>query len=1463
MPSLFLRAVVTAASTACAPSLFAQQAEQRPPQAVSRTVPSVAPVGGPILIETSAPILNLFTRAEDGIAREDWKFAIDSLQRIIEDPEGALVPWFEGGTDVDGLFESARRLATRNIATLPPAGLEAYRILYDGRAKALFERARADHDTAGLRTVVDRYQLTQYGDDAADLLASWCLDEGRPAEALAVLMDMRELAEDSDVPAALILGKLAAANAMLGQRDQVDAVLEEGPAGRSEWADELRALAPRPDRGAAEASWWPQLYRVMPASEPSLSALKLEYRMPGSAAGWWSWIHDDAPDAPLVLPAGRLASDGRDIYVRRPGGCAALDRDDLTVLWESTDPRAPRTPSVARPAAQPGTARSATEGAVEDYIAESITAAHGLVLLVERGLAPVRTGPNLFVAPGRQAQPSRTDLATRLIAYDARSGRLRWHSGTIDDPEGALSGALFRWSPIAVGAELWVPYSRQTDFHVAVLDPGRGAVIKTILLGSVTQPIDSFGPAAPPTYADGIVFIPSGFGTLFAVDGQHRTVRWARQYDQIRARTPTMLSAAAWLTGEPLVAGGLVILPPEEHRGLLALWAASGRTRWTVAVDGGAYPIAADAKHLWIGGRGISCLALATGEVLWRTYLIATPTGRAAVCGDLIYVPTAAGLLSLDARSGESVGIEPAAASDTPLGNLLCTSTALYSLDPTSVRAFPDVERTYAIAQARFDPMEPASVARMAWAELIRDAPQEAWALLERIPSRTIAEDPPLAAAISRIGVEALMRIARRETAGSARALAWLRRAESVAAGAADRIRCRLEMAEQQIVAGRHEEAYRELTALGWSDDGDRIVRVADSVDAPARTEATRRLIALEGRLDSDLRARMKTEAMEQVDRASRALEAPGESRAARWRLRALAEVHAATGAGQRALLELAERESERSAFESAELLLRECVSRPADPLLTTAGWVELCALYDRSGLDWPAALHPCLMELEARFGAVTFDGVGDVGSRITRGQRVADWVAQVRSSAPAGATPGPRADHPTDTIVLMNEPAWTRGTTEGNPATNFGRVVDFGEASQAALQDRLVVLRQDGLIECLNLIDGEPLWETQLRNAGDFLDPATVQNQPEGPRRAVADGQVAVFHHFDGLYAVGLLTGRRLWVRPLEVVQEPARTYLRDGAMAAGDGLLAAMPRDGWLTLMRLTDGSTVWERDLRGEPVDRIWMHGDRILTLDGSGERLHILNRADGELVKQVLFEQPNRGSPAIPLVRTGGMVIGPDLSAGSNTVFAVDMRTGEQAWRMEPELPVLHLFEPQEGFVGLGVGQGSAQVVDAASGEIVLERQVPTGRAVLGGALVDGTLVLRADGLRQQKQVVELFAFDVATGEPVWHRDDVGGLASAEKVLPLEQGLIAALTDSVKTDISGTGAATRGNRTVLTLINAKTGQDAGASVEVTTMITGQRSAVDVFVRGGVVVMGSNRGLHAFRTKAVPRADVGGNF
>ena len=1451
----------------------------------------------PLLIDTSAPVVNLLQRAEDGVARGDWKLAIDSLQRVIDDPEGALVARADGASEDGMLYESARRKATRRIASFPPEGLRAYRLLYDGQAKRLFDRARSEgpessKGPAGLRLIASRYLLTDYGDDASELLASWALDEGRPGEALALLTDVLELVADRDMPDLLLVGKQAAAYLMLGQYDQAATIIADyrrkaDPAQPAPgW---LASLTSRPASygwSAAmsdEAS--PSPYRPAPPIAPSLlESAPWVYELPGTTADLWRRIFDDDPMAPLVLPSSQFVSDGTRLVVRKAAGCAALDVQDLVVLWESSGRRRSGSRGNARDRAVERNVTPSQPPAerVEDYIGGAISVAGGLVFTVERGVAGA--GTDAQNAPGVLPPNPGVGVhanATRVVAYDARSGEVRWQRGA-SSPESAkgpadeLADVQFRAAPIGVGDQLWVPYFKQSDLFVAVLNSADGALIHSTLLGSAREPISAVGPTLLPASADGMVFVPSGYGALFALDAADATVRWACQYERGSRprRDPRIAPVTGWLPSPPVVAGGLVLLAATDHRELSAFSAGSGEFRWSASVENGSYVIAADATRVWLGGRNISCLSVADGKPRWTTHLIAVPTGRGVVCGELLFAPTSEGLLSLDAATGASIGVQSTPPSQAPLGDLLCLGTALFSVDPSSVRKFPDLERSHSAALARRQalPADPSAAMQLAWVELLRGEPTRADEVLRQIPTATLANDAHQRESFARVSVETAIALAGKSPSGSPEALKWLQVADAAALTAADRLRCRAAVADQHVAGGRYEEAYRTLLQLGLSPEADQMVRTAESVESAAGIQIADRLRNLQTKLSSEQIARLDAEIGRQLAEAGRRLQDGREVRKARAQLQAIADLPAIGSAGKCALVELADWERQQLRFERAEQLLLEGVRRASDVTGLMAFW-GLCGLYVRSAQDQMAALIPCLDELEKRFGSEpvpeTVARLPEATSPSAPGSRqvVADWAAEVRHAIPSAvreaypSTLSGRASDLADRIDLTAEAAWSYQAAEGS---SVGRVVRVAPDRSPLLKDRILLYRSDGQLDCLSSDRGELLWQTRLRLPEEFTETAFLPNPPaEAARGATADGQIVVFDGAEGLFAVGLATGRRLWARARDTVLETAEAGRRDGAMAAADGLLAATPREGRLTLMRMIDGSTVWERDLRGEPVGAIWMNARRVVTVDAGRQRVHLFDRADGRLVERVLFRQTDPTQQVVSLVRTAGMIIGPDSTGASKGVIAVDDATGEPAWKVELDRPAVQLFEPQEGYLGIGLGQGMVRIIDAANGETVLERQVAGAYSVSGGALFDGLLVLRVDAARGQRQAPQLVALDVATGEEVWRREDVASLPNTDDLLRVDHGVIPALVETMQPEVSPAGVAMPRTRSALVLIDVRTGRNAGMGADLTAATTGSRFTGDIVIRPGAVIVGTTRGVSAFRTKPVERNEAGRNF
>jgi len=1472
----------------------------------------------PLLIEPSPPIANLLTQAEDGIARRDWKLAIDSLQRVIDDRAGTLVPRDDGAVEGGALFESTGRLALRRLASLPPEGLLAYRVLFDGKAKGLFERAKAAGDPVALRAVVDRFLLTRFGDDAADLLASRALDKGRLTETVTLLNDILVLVPDHDVPADRIYGKLTVAYALMGYPARVSEVVKEyrnrpggdpgapGPDWLTRLAsnpideswvrrtrDLIIASRPQEDGGLRAAS-------VGPALDPSLiEHLPWRFDMQGSASELWrsrraETDDDPGPGAPEPpIPRSDIAGDGERLYVRIPGGCAALDIDDLTSVWRSSTEAAlrPVIPQAQTNRGRTSTALAGPSGPYVDGPSNTISTAHGLVFTVEK------SGSGEFVdndeIAGRSIlfirQPVRairgSTTGTRLVAFDARTGAVRWQRGRTDNPRDFLGDVRFLSTPIAVADAVWVPFLQSADLYVGVLRPADGAVLRTILLGSVRDPSDLVEPTTPPSVADGIVYVPTGFGALFAVDADRMALRWAALYDTQtkpgrRSKAP---APVYYLAAPPVVSGGVVILTPTDFPEVLAFNASDGQYLWSDLVEGCSYLIAADQGRVWLGGRRITCRLLADGKVLWTTYLVDMPTGKATVCGEKVHVPTSRGMVTLDAFSGTILGEQHISPSQPPLGNLSCMNTSLYSLDPTSLRKFPDIERMHAAATALLnaDHENPAAAVQLAWAELLRGRAQPAYDALARLPEDRLRDNPAARAAVSRVKVESLLILAR-QAATPNDALSLLHKADEAAASADSRLRCRSAIADQLAAQGRNLEAYRGLLTLGLSSDADELIETDDGLSVVARLDIALRLRHLFDHLAADEQRDVGAEAARRIESLSRRLRDSVESRTARAELTALADLHTSLAIGQRAQYELADWEIEQRLFEPAEQKLRYCIRSNADPAWTAAAYVRLCELYADPDDDAVGMLVERLDELEARFASTSMPDVsrGGMGYGVEgttprtpnpepqTPRRIGEWVTKMRSRIPSEKLPAAlplmyaETPAPGPAFSLAGRYAWTYDPPEeADPA----RMVLFDAPFPRALLDRIVVLGRDGFLECISADRKELLWRTRLRAPGVFadapLDPG--QRSPGVARWGAVDGQTAVLNGPEGIFAVGLLTGRLLWVRPFDrPVWDLGGIAARDPLMAVYDGLLAAMPHDGKLTLMRVADGSTIWERELRGESVSRIWLHENTVVFADNALKRVHILDRDSGRLIKQILLRQPDPEHERIDLVQAGGMLFGPDSGGPGDGVVAFDLQTGERRWRADLDKPVVSLFEPKFGYLSIGLLGGDLRIVNAATGETVLERSDANIRAVIGGLMWDGTLILRCAGASGSRQITELAAFDIATGAEVWRRRDVTVLMPGDAPLSIVGGVIPAVIEQRRTDVSPQGAAVAREGAALTLIDVRTGVDSGAVVDLAPAMQGATLNGDMRFWPNLLVIGTIKGIHAVRVET-PKPATGRDF
>ncbi|MFQ5414224.1 MAG: PQQ-binding-like beta-propeller repeat protein [Phycisphaerae bacterium] len=786
----------------------------------------------------------------------------------------------------------------------------------------MFERAKSSHSADDLRAIIERYPITDVADDALELLSSWRLDDGEPGEVIALLEALRARFPETSVPEHLIASKLAAAYVLIGDAASADAVIagfRRDPANASEsshWFADLSAsdfadALMRHGRGVARgtADAWPiaggtsRRQGLAPAVVPTLKDFRpWRFDVPGgSTLSRPREAPADRRRAGSASAAQLVAADGR-VFVRIPGGCAALDMDAMGVLWMASTTAGAETPG-AWGAPRPTGGVDGTE----DYVAADIATGGGLVFTIERsGVGPAFTatdfpdraagassagsarglppGATEGAAGGSAATTGMTpawfsDAANRLVAYDAATGRVRWQRGrTWDaaDPLGdvafrsapilevrhapvsgqratGVSGRAFAWALMTSGdrvayGRLWVPYVHAGDLLVGVLDPSNGALLARIYVCSFVGSGRDGGVALSPALAGGVVYVPTGRGMLVAIDAWSLKVVWASRYDDMANTGGSVLARVggqrgAWGVSPPIVAGGVVLLAPRDRAGVVGFAAQTGDVLWTAQHNAPVQIIAAERDRAWMLADNVTCVSVRDGHAVWaRPWVPASPvTGRAVRSGDVIYVPTVAGLESIGAGDGVRRALTPLPASLEPLGNLFCIRDAMFSIDGARVRKFADLEAGYrmAVLANDADTANPAAAGRRAWIELYRGEPDRAHDVLAlydatRAPDRSAplpalrpsvapARRSPIHRDTARLRVEVALALARQPSTTPARAAALLTEADRVARTLADRVRVGLALADRLAQGGQVADAYASLWSLAMRTPRDRL----------------------------------------------------------------------------------------------------------------------------------------------------------------------------------------------------------------------------------------------------------------------------------------------------------------------------------------------------------------------------------------------------------------------------------------------------------------------------------------------------------------------------------------------------------------------------------------------------------------------------------------------------------------
>ena len=563
--------------------------------------------------------------------------ALAEAMRALKDEGGALVR-LECCPPLS-YFTSLRNAVRAILAASTPQVCGACEELVGQDAQRRYEQARAERDVGALFAVANEFPGTAAEPQALNLAGNLGLDRGEyssAASAFKALLARREAVEG--ISAAVVKTKLA------------HALSRSGPAGTDNQSPNSRRLVSVPAAFVMPAA--PAWHRTVPRSatmEAARKALTFDIHGPHLQS------HAVAADGRVFLTtqdfiAGWDLAEGRELWRNEwdsHGGCNFFDHTGYPVSFPA-----------------------------------------------------VRDG-RLFLRACVNGEPS-------IRCYDAAAGKLLWTTDSL--PE--FVQAVWLSEPLVCeGMAIAVFFDTSQNLcGLAAMDEETGKVrwrktyaggnLQVLLSGDRTW----IAPAAhlgPPAAAGGVIYTPIGLGCVVAVSATTGDPLWLTTYPalhrekvtggicdigNIQARFSKFL---ARVPGPPVVDEDVVILAPQDARGLYAFERRSGRLRWKKELMDCRSLLGVCEGKVLTGDDSLVAMDLATGQVSWQYSLDKDGIyGEPSLWDGAIYASSRSRLCVVDARTGALRSSFAWPAETGPLANLLIGENYLIGLNDRLVALF-------------------------------------------------------------------------------------------------------------------------------------------------------------------------------------------------------------------------------------------------------------------------------------------------------------------------------------------------------------------------------------------------------------------------------------------------------------------------------------------------------------------------------------------------------------------------------------------------------------------------------------------------------------------------------------------------------------------------------------------------------------------------------------------------------
>lgn len=1305
---------------------------------------------GPIL-ETDSDVDLLLSKATDFQRQHQHREALMVLEHILEQYPQKL-------TTVDGRVYRPARRAVHELVMRDRQTLDQYRLLVDGRVRGLLGGpAERCVDRAALENVVDFHFPASEGDEAAVRLAGLMMDEHRFHEARQLLRLVLGHYPDPSIRRGDLQARLAACEARLSYGQLADQAIRAA-AGDSSADPHLLAAAkqivadaaqrrrpinatgqvagPMERLGRAGLShddrnlWfrtWTQAFDLEVEQLPGLRVHQNNRGATSRAQLSARWAEH------AWRPTGRIVPIGERGYLRSNKGLICIDTRSGRVLWNKPDGE--KEPAVRsrittsfHVSVHSGDmpANPMEVSLFSDQMSKAVAVIDGQVYCIERSI-PFYAAPHLhrqlrmLKARGQQFL-----TGSALVARDAKSGRLLWRRGRTGKANDPLGDVRFVSMPIACEDHLVLAYQDDQDLYLAAIEPSDGSVIWRKYLCSLSTDAMFVREVVGITAQGPQVYLASGQGAVFAIDGRTGQLDWAARYAR-EVADANWSRHLGWMQNRPtpyhgwdennllIVAGQLLVMPADAPR-LIRLDPVTGNPFEPIDLDQPQYALADQGARLTVATADqLICYEVSPVDggrprIVWKAPVDAM-TGRAVLTQSALFVPQQKQVITIDPQTGKRLAvIDCQTPFNDPVGNLFTDGRQLLAYGMERVYGLVDAQlQLEVLNQAIAREHEPADRLLRGRIRLALGAGEQgADDLRVAVAKLTDHEQRRHARQLL------LDHLLRRVATGPADSPALLEEADALAVGAKQRLRVDLArvdwlIAQDQAVDAAElcldlaEAPTTELVSIGRGDQ---------KLDHLGAVAAAARLKGLADRQPAAVGPLVQRRADALFDQAL-TLDPLDQQQ----RLVDLVERFTGTDASLKALDRLLDQgEADVAlAFAQREQLL-ERLSFNEDRSMAAYAMVNLAREYEAQGLDrqawstWTrvaeqfAGVPLAQAAKHAHFppgdpDAATADPVIDP-ARVGQAEAVDPANAPDADAGQLGESgsladlidqpsppPPPMADElARDRLVELvgsrrgepdpaRMPAPPYRLAWNGKGSNQFLLDDTDGSTRQFLSENLVIHdRAKSQLTCRPIDQPSKVrWTIRLPNNRWTSQYSRSVNVLEH----TIDGHV--FYTIDNrrITAHSLLDGRSLWEAPIDPavidqLEDPrlmARLTRGRAPLAVGQGVVVTSGvADGMFEQVRVYDavsrGRLLWQRQFPTASVEGLVIAGDRlIIVCRQSGYRSVVCDLMTGQQLGR--FNLPDLNLNA-PMIWSDDALLCHD---NRGTLFCHDLPTGKQRWRRE--------------------------------------------------------------------------------------------------------------------------------------------------------------------------------------------------